>query len=267
MMGEREIPTARRPCRLCLVGSLLLQLSVSLVQAQGVLQSLQSLETLRSSVTSNVKRVFHLDVIDDASTNSELAICHLVDLNRHSALLPDGTRIAFPTKFPLEALSAVLLALEHLNTGNGRVVPQLNGLPDRCQVRFTAEFADTAGLESQGVDRVIDILDRDPADNLPCAFIGAFRSPVSVATSILTGVKGYPQMSSLSTATQLSDKSTFPLFGRVVPTANWYAVPLMRFLYNQLEIRHLVVLHTDNANGLSYVEVSTCFGQEKVGIE
>ena len=50
--------------------------------------------------------------------------------------------------------------MKHLNAGNGSVVPEVEGLHQRCNARFTSEFLDTFILPLHSVDQVIDVIGR-----------------------------------------------------------------------------------------------------------
>lgn len=89
---------------------------------------------------------------------------------------------------------------------------------------------------------------------MPCAFTGAFRSEVSIATALLTSLKGYPQFSGLSESDKLNDKDTFPLFGRLVPSNDNSAGPLLDFLTSQFGLEHVAVVHTDDIRGISFLD-------------
>jgi hypothetical protein len=96
----------------------------------------------------------------------------------------------------LEGALAVALAIQHLNTGDGSVIPQVTNLNDKCNIRFTAEYFDSEMSESRAVDQTIGILSREVGsveEKLPCAFLGNGRSAVTLPTSIITGLRGYPQ--------------------------------------------------------------------------
>lgn len=90
----------------------------------------------------------------------------------------------------LEGALAVALAIQHLNTGDGSVIPEVGGLNEKCNVRFTAEYFDSEMSESRAVDQTIEILEREPGkvdEKLPCPFLGNGRSAVTLPTSIITG--------------------------------------------------------------------------------
>jgi hypothetical protein len=61
----------------------------------------------------------------------------------HFSFFPGPARVPFPFMGVLEDSLAVALAAKHLNTGDGSVVPEVEGLKDRCNVRFTTEYFDS----------------------------------------------------------------------------------------------------------------------------
>lgn len=172
------------------------------VNAEHLLSSLAKYKEMRRDASSNFERVHNFDILSPPTTNitnitvgdadashDPIGLCHMMDLNRHSAFLPDGSRISFPNAWPLEATAALSLAYEHLNTGNGEVVQEVEGLNQRCRLRFTSEFQDTSGREGTALDRVIEAIGRNATrsvDPLPCAFTGPLGSSETIATAALT---------------------------------------------------------------------------------
>ena len=65
--------------------------------------------------------------------------------------------------------------------------------------------------------------------------------------SIVTGLFGYPQISGASTSVDLDDTVQFPLFGRTVPSDQGNAIPIIIYLRNVLEIKHLTVINVNDA--------------------
>ena len=59
--------------------------------------------------------------------------------NIHILCKSDTPRTPFPFMGVLEGALAVALAIQHLNTGDGSVIPEVQGLNEKCNVRFTAE--------------------------------------------------------------------------------------------------------------------------------
>ena len=205
--------------------------------AASMLEALRETEErFRDSVESSAnptQRVGNVDVFDG------IAVCNIIEMNRHS-IIEGAKRTAFPVPFPRQATATIALAAEHINSGNGIVVHELAGLNETCNIRFVPEFLDTAGSAPVIVKELTDVLNRQTFR--PCAFIGAFLSSISLPTSILTGVAGFPQITATSTSPDLDDKSRFPLFGRAIPTASKYGLPLLQFLYNEWNVRHLGIL-------------------------
>ncbi len=90
------------------------------------------------------------------------------------------------------------------------------------------------------MDHINNIFSREPVvEQLPCAFIGATRSAVSIPTSIITGLRGYPQISPISTSTQLEETTQFQLFGRTIPSDAGTAVPAILYLRHELGVNNM----------------------------
>lgn len=209
---------------------------------QGTLAILSNLQRINEQSLDpfvNRTRSNNVDVLGDGTR-----ICHIIDLLLYSILTPDGDHMSVQKGFAEAGSSAIALAAEHLNAGNGRVVQELDGLNERCNVRFSTEFFDTAGSPSLTVNQVIDANERQL--RRPCAFLGAALSSVSMISSTVSGVLGYPQLSWLSVSSKLSDKEQFPLFARLTMPVEPYASALVGFLYHRIGIRYLNLVHTDS---------------------
>lgn len=221
-----------------------------------VLSSLPSLDLLRKEIKSDITRRGNLDVLSD----KDLAICHLPYImpftNNEGAL--------FTGINSHEGAFAVALAAQHLNTGDGTIVSRVTNLNQTCPIRFTMETKDTKLQESVGVEHIIDLTDRnaDLGERLPCAILGAARSAVSIPTSIISGLREYPQISPISTSSALDDSAQYPLFGRTIPSDDGTAVPLILYLHNVLDVHHLAVLHVDDSYGNAYASGIRAAAQE-----
>jgi len=98
----------------------------------GVLSSLRLYDRLRAEAT---------DVVREEGSNvdrfvvggKDIGLCHL------STILPFTHGIKDPSRGEHEDMVAVALAAHHLNTGDGTLVPQVAGLNERCDIRFTIE--------------------------------------------------------------------------------------------------------------------------------
>mmetsp|Transcript_904 Transcript_904/g.1945 ORF Transcript_904/g.1945 Transcript_904/m.1945 type:complete len:936 (+) Transcript_904:203-3010(+) len=144
------------------------------------------------------------------------------------------------------------LALRHLNEGDGSFVKEVEGLNERCNIRFTPKVVDTyqnAGITMSQIVRLTD----ESNSRHPCAFVGAFRSAVSGPSSIITSLQGYPQISGGSTSAQLDDKSQYPKFARTIPSDDGVAVAIIEHISTSLGLEHLAVININDAFGNSFV--------------
>lgn len=188
----------------------------------------------------------NLDVLVDAAGDRR-AVCTL------APLLPLTSRGAGRNLYGAHnAIAAIALAAQHLNAGDGAVVPAVAGLS--CPLVFgLREVFDTGFSESQAVDGVIQMT--DPANverRLPCAIFGAMRSAVSAPTAIISGIRGYPQFSHTSTANTLDNKEQCPLFGRTIAADDSSALAVIK-LYVKWGVNHLGVVHVGDNFGKSYL--------------
>jgi hypothetical protein len=77
----------------------------------------------------------------------------------------------------------------------------------------------------------------------PCAFLGGLDSDTSKTTALVTGMRGIPQISPSSTSDVLNDRTEYPLFGRTVPDDTFLAQIFIRFLHEELNVRHIYVIY------------------------
>ena len=114
---------------------------------------------------------------------------------------------------------------------------------NNCGIQFNVAAFDTGLSESIAVDQIIRITDRSnsqavldvttsDANSLlllrpPCVILGAARSAVTMPTSIISGLRGFPQMSPISTSPALDDKSQYKYFARTIPNDDGTSVPLI----------------------------------------
>ena len=225
------------------------------MNADGLLSTVRYYQELRAKATD----VLHpsgstLDVLVDpqgsAGKFDRIAICHM------SAILVFTVGGFEPSVIGFETSLAILLAIQHLNTGNGSLVPQVEGLPERCPVRFTTEMADTQRSGGTAIQEFAkQIVDRDPEGplSIPSAVVGASYSSVSVPLATVTGFMKIPQISGTSTTADLEDTVLSPLFARTIPS-DGTAVSSIRFLGEVLQIKHLAVINVNDAFGNTYVD-------------
>eukprot|EP00980_Cylindrotheca_fusiformis_P008653 scaffold1844_cov124-Cylindrotheca_fusiformis.AAC.2 len=217
---------------------------------ESVLKSLPHYDSLRLNATGSITREegSNVDVFQDPDTEEEVILCHL------SGLFPFTYGGSYPSRLTKIEAAAAALAAHHLNVGDGSIVPEVEGLNERCNVRFTVEFGDTELDKKYSLNQVVDLIGREKgtAERLPCAFLGAASSMVSVPTSIVTGLFGYPQVSAMSTSADLDDKSQHQLFGRTIPNDADNAVPFILYLRDVLHVTKLAVVHVNDPYGNAY---------------
>ena len=177
-----------------------------------------------------------LNVAEDGNS----AICEIVGIFPFVSTMPMG--------IGYESSLAMKLAIDHLNNGDGSIVEEVKGLNDRCPLTFSTSFEDTRRNPAHAFSVVDEYTKSDPSDGNgiprkpPCAFVGAIDSQISKATSMVTGLRGVPQVSPGSTSTALSDKKDFPLFGRTVSDDSFISELFVRFLHDTLGVRHFFVI-------------------------
>lgn len=215
-----------------------------------VLKTFQTYEDIRVNAI-NVTRVQSIDVVETEVGN--IPFCHFAMMMPFFDLRPNRTRLLENGVY--QGMAAVLLAVEHLNTGNGTLVEEIQDLDQRCPIKFTAEICDSGLSQIETVDHVINLLARTPEkEQLPSAFIGAARSAVSIPSATITSLKGYPQISPISTSSSLDDASSYPLFGRSIPSDAGTAVPAILYLRYELGVKNLAVMYVNDAYGDAYAQ-------------
>ena len=216
----------------------------------GILTSLRYFDGIRAANTTQVTREKNVEILTytDQEDPSTIAICHL------GGILPFTQGNKNPDQATFEEGAAVALAAHQLNVGDGSIVPEVEGLHKRCKIRFTVEFADTELEGGVGLKHVLEMTNRQTPQRLPCAFLGAYRSAVSIPTSIVSGLQGYVQVSGASTSADLDDTSQYPLFSRTVPSDHGNAIPMIQYMREHLGIAHLAVINVNDAYGNSFVE-------------
>eukprot|EP00980_Cylindrotheca_fusiformis_P000763 scaffold183_cov112-Cylindrotheca_fusiformis.AAC.2 len=225
---------------------------------ESMLKSLLRYDHLRLNATGYITRKegSNVDVFQDPDTEEDVVLFNLIGLlsftrNGGSPFL--GIHID---------ATAIALAAQHLNVGDGTIVPEVQGLNDRCNVRFTVEFVDTQFDTETALNQVVHLISRDTgaAERRPSAFVGTGFSSTSVPTSIVTGLFGYPQVSGSAGSTDLDDRSLHQLFGRTMPSEADSVVPIVIYLRDVLHVTKLAVIHTTdtfgNANALGVLEAA-----------
>ena len=180
-----------------------------------------------------------------------------------------------------EEAVAKLLAIHHLNTGNGSLIHEVQGLDTNCPIRFELEFVDTHYDPGETMGQVAQILThatnkKEAATNTnrnstassssstsyqqqtqttssPCVFLGATTDVVTNPVSMMVNLNGYPIITGATTTIALDDPIQHPMLSRTVPSDAMIARALLEYL-DQIDVHHLVIVSMDDEYGKFYAE-------------
>lgn len=165
---------------------------------------------------------------------------------------------------------AMALAVQHLNTGNSSIVNTLGELrKSMCSnTVFTIEYVDTRDDPGVVIEEVFNVTGRKVEDygyKMPCSFVGAGRAAVTLPSALLTGHKGYVEVSGTSTASQLDYADQYPNFARTIPPEYDNVVPIIAYFTNILELKYLAVIYMNEPYGNSFAEAMAQETENKLG--
>ena len=226
-----------------------------------MLSTLPYLDSVRKNSNTSVTRVGSVDVfsVEENGVEKEIGLCHIPILGIFT--LPPG--FVAPVRVPYnrfetnQELLTVLLAMQHLNTGDGSIIPEVEGLNERCNIRFTMEAFDTFWSPNVAVNYALGLMDRQPDGQPPgelpnpCLLLGAQSSSSSIALSIVSSTWEIPVFSPLSSSNALDSKEQHPLFGRLRPPSSAQVFAILRFFKEVLGVKHIGVVHMNNDLGIS----------------
>jgi len=230
----------------------------------------KDLENGSAKPTGNVNIIESSNNNNNDSSNVTTTLCYLPFLfafSRHDATTPHNAQGGY------EGFAALSLAMEHLNTGNGEIVSELDGINERCPLKFYTDSFDTMIRASTALNHIIDLTDRhdekqqqqhqhrQQQELVPCAILGSGGSSLSMSTSTISSSRGVPQISSLATSVALDDNKQFslfdnkqfPLFGRTIPSDEGTAVSVVVKL-KKWNVRYVAVLHINDAYGNAFAD-------------
>jgi len=225
---------------------------ISISNAQ-TLNSLTSLSKLVDTVpppNATTNNNDNINIIQNTSNGENIEVCYMPYLASFSR---DGEAINNNEVY--EGLAAVSLALEHLNTGNGTIIQELDGINERCPLQFYTYSFDSMGQETVAVNTALEITDPHNIDNeelVPCAFLSATGSPIGIMTSTITDIKQIPHISALATSSIL-DHPGFKYFGRTIPNDRATAIPLLQKLRGW-GVNHLGILNINDVYGNDFAD-------------
>jgi Receptor family ligand binding region len=228
---------------------------------------------------TNRQALCHLVTLFPFAVEEEGEVDNDNDSNSNTNFIMSGYESAFAT----------YLAIQHLNQADGSIIPQVtqigsssssSGNLPTCPIHFSIEYLNTHYHAGRALHALMQRLivekydngggeDDDDSENddndtistqppqpqplppNPCAFLGAYRSSISESTATLTSFQGYPQLSGMSTSSDLNDRLSFPLFGRTIPSDAGTA-KVVAMHYASLGISHLAVIATNDSFGNAY---------------
>ena len=154
--------------------------------------------------------------------------------------------------------AAAILAMHHVNTGYGGIVKDLEGLPEKCNIRFTTELVDTESSEITAVKQLTGMVTRSPYNSLeqpqPCGVLGPSWSGVARKMASVTGVYDLLQVTSSASSVTLDDMVEYPLFARTHPSDEGFAQLSVSYLSEVLGTEFVGVLFVNNQFGVDYNE-------------
>lgn len=151
-----------------------------------------------------------------------------------------------------ESALAKILAIEHLNNGDGSLVSKIDGLNERCPIRFGIDFVDTNLNIGTAAARLARRMIH--TDVPPCVFLGSYMSIVSATTSRFTASNGYPQISGTSTGSFLDNADEYPLFSRTTPSTTGHARVLLKYLKEEIGTDQLALIYIADSYGYHYFQ-------------
>lgn len=218
----------------------------TMADVQSSLASLQEYKDLRANATNITRPQWsNIDVFQDPSTGEVIQLCHLV------------TIAPFVVSSGFEYTAGVSLAAHHLNSGDGTIIHEVEGLNESCPIRFTLESFDSfydPGQALQAFEASVTRRDPQGPDSKACAIIGPSISSAAGPVSVAGGVLDIPSISGSTTSPDLEDKSLYPLFARTIPSDEGTSVSLALFFRDVMKANHLAMIHLNNAYGNGFKE-------------
>eukprot|EP00956_Cyclotella_meneghiniana_P007314 scaffold9944_cov52-Cyclotella_meneghiniana.AAC.2 len=156
-------------------------------------------------------------ILEDNAPNSTAGNINIVNVD----LIDEGIEVAYlPTIMTFtcygkptenvgnyDGVASVALAMEHLNTGNGSIIPEISGLNETCPLRFTIKSFDLECSQLAAVNHVISLTDRSMSWQLyATAILGDTSSSISMPTSMISSLRDVPQFSPDATSSDLDNK-------------------------------------------------------------
>lgn len=226
-----------------------------LADEQTVLSSLPYYDSIRLNQTGEVLSIRReaaekLDWLKTTDSGIDIPICHV-------AGIAGMTLFQIPEINGYQELVSSMLAFQHLNDGDGSIAPDVEGLNERCPIKFTFDLQDNMFSRPLAAQQTIEALGRlegSLEERKPCAFYGARQSLISIVMATLTGINDYLQLAALSESPALDDQAQFPLFGRTTPNQSGTTDAIVTYLNKELGVKHLATINANNEFGNTFAD-------------
>ena len=162
-------------------------------------------------------------------------------------------------------VSGIMLGIHHFNNGIGDVVSKITDIHKSCPIRFALEdIYDSESSQSVATSHFGQIMLDNP-NRPPSGLFGAWRSSTSIPLAVMTSAYGVPQISPLSTSTELDDTDVYRYFARLIPSDAGTAKAVVDYLADTLNVRHLGMLYVSDPYGTSFHQaiVNAAFARPK----
>ena len=207
-----------------------------------------------SSQASSTIRLIHIpcafglsrkgNPLSSLLTSAKAAMMAAYDFNhRRSEIVPNLPQLLTPRTRP--------------STSSGNNDNNDNNNPEQssstpCNLHLTLDFYDTERSVIRGATILTEHVHPRPFPYQATAMVGAVRSAVSMPMATLNSLVGLPQISYASTSSDLNNRDSYPLFGRVVPSTDGDAAAALDYFVNVLGTTHLGILYIKDTYGSTY---------------
>lgn len=196
-----------------------------------------------------VGRNLHRITLNNSENNDNELLCHVPIFLRYSTDKGPSCQIAY------SASAAAILAMHHFNNGDGSVVPELDGINKRCNIRLTTEIINTKSSPINGVRELTRMLSRDSnsiSEPQPCAVLGSQISSVTSKMASVSGVFDLFQVSSSAMSTSLEDAVQYPMLARSHTDVGGFGEMSISYLKDNMGITNFGILSPNDAYGQGF---------------
>ena len=187
------------------------------------------------------------------NNNEPVVLCHTPVFVRYTKEGKDYSAAGYGSA------AGAMMAVHHWNNGIGSVVKEIEGIHNKCPIRFTTEIFDTQANAVPAVKGLTDMMIRvpgEPQSPQPCAIVGTIYSSVSTKFAITSGVYDLLQVSPGASSDALDDRKQYPLFARTHPADSGSADLLPKYLKDVMKVKNFAIVYiADDGFGLSYLQV------------